>query len=143
MSFLVLAAPAALIVWLPAKSQAGWEAPPPVTPPAFEEETGIRITRIALVGGDGIVDVRFDVLDPDKAIEVHDDDSPLVLIDETDGSIISVSFHGKHSGGTTKTGLNAAATYYLLFANSGGALEHGEKVSVALGDVRLEHVPVQ
>lgn len=136
-----LSAPAAIVLWLTADR--GETGPAPVPRVVFEETTGIRITRIAVVGGGGLVDVRFTVLDPDKAIAVHDPDSPLVLVNEENGDVVSAAFHGRHAGGTTQTGLDPAATYYLVFANSGRALQRGEEASVLLGDVRLEHVTVQ
>jgi hypothetical protein len=137
----VLGAPAALAAWLTADG-GGTNVPVAVPEPVFEEETGVRVTRIAVVGGGGIVDFRFQVLDPDKAIAVHGG-TPLALVDEETGGVISTAFHGRHSGGTTQVGLNVAATYYLLFANSAGELAPGDRASVLLGDVRLEHVRVQ
>jgi hypothetical protein len=141
-TILALATPAVIGV-LVASGGGGAKGPVPVSKAAFEEETGIRIVRVAAVGGGGLVDVRFQVLDPDKAIAVHDGDSPLVLMDEESAEVVSTAFHGRHSGGTTQTGLNPGATYYLLFSNSGGALRPGDRASVLLGDVRLEHVLVQ
>lgn len=141
-TILALSVPAVIGVLLAGRGGAT-EGPLPVSPAVFEEQTGIRIVRVATVGGGGLVDVRFQVLDPDKAIAVHDGESPLVLVDEDGGEVVSTAFHGRHSGGTTQTGLNPAATYYLLFSNSSRTLERGDRASVLLGDVRLEHVLVQ
>jgi hypothetical protein len=114
-----------------------------LSPAAFEEATGVRIVRIASVAGGGIVDLRFQVLDPDKALVVHDNQSPLSIVDERSGTALRAAFHGKHSGGTAQVGLNPGLTYYLLFANSGGVLQRSDLASVTVGDVRLEHLPVQ
>jgi hypothetical protein len=138
----VLSVPAALALWL--TSRGGGQARiTSLTPTAWEELTGVRIVRIAAVGGGGIVDLRFQVLDPDKALAVHDQKSPLTLVDEASGNVLRSAFHGRHSGGTAQVGLNAGATYYLLFANSAGALQRGDLASVTVGSNRLEHVPVQ
>jgi hypothetical protein len=136
-----LCVPAALALWLTSESDAVRVRP--LSPAAFEEETGVHIVRIATVAGGGIVDLRFQVLDPDKALAVHDKQSPLILVDEGSGTVLRSAFHGRHSGGTTQVGLNAGATYYLLFANSAGALRRGDLASVTVGGGRLEHVPVQ
>ena len=141
-AIVVLSLPAGAALWLTSRGDeaSGVTALPPA---AFEEETGIRIVRIAAVGGGGIIDLRFQVLDPDKALGVHDKQSPLTLVDEGSGNVLRAAFHGKHSGGTAQIGLNPGATYYLLFANSEGLLQRRDLASVALGDVRLEHVRVQ
>ena len=137
-----LSVPAAIAFWL---TSSGGEIGGVTTlsPAAFEEETGVRIVRIASVGGGGIIDLRFQVLDPDKALAVHDKKSPLSVVDEGSGTALRAAFHGKHSGGTAQVGLNPGLTYYLLFANSGGVLQRSDLASVTVGDVRLEHVPVQ
>jgi hypothetical protein len=137
-----LSAPAALVLRLTSN---GGEAGGVTTlsPAAFEETTGVRIVRIASVGGGGIIDLRFQVLDPDKALVVHDKQSPLSILDERSGTALRTAFHGKHSGGTAQVGLNPGLTYYLLFANSGGVLQRNDLASVTVGDVRLEHVLVQ
>jgi hypothetical protein len=136
---LALAIPGAFALWLTSDggSADGVRA---VSRVAFEQETGVRIVRLAVVGGGGIVDVRFRILDPDKAISVQDKEGALTLVDEGSGKVLNTGFHGTHSG---STGLDPAATYYMLFANNEGALESGDSASVRVGDVRLEHVPVQ
>jgi hypothetical protein len=137
-----LSVPAALTLWLTSRG-GETDGVTALTPAAFEEATGVRIVRIASVGGGGIIDLRFQVLDPDKALVVHDKQSPLSIVDERSGMALRAAFHGKHSGGTAQVGLNPGLTYYLLFANSGGVLQRSDLASVAVGDVRLEHVPVQ
>jgi hypothetical protein len=45
---------------------------------ALQAAWGIRITNVALTGGGGIVDIRFQAVDPDKAIGIHDPENPLL-----------------------------------------------------------------
>lgn len=106
---------------------------------AFIEATGARLVRVALIAEDGIVDVRYQVVDPDKAVIFHNDEKPLRLIDEATGRIIGTPWHDhSHTGDFT-----AGVTYYQLLVNAGGVLKRGSLVTVMIGDVRLEHVPVQ
>lgn len=104
----------------------------------FEDATGIRVVRVVLTAGDGIVELHYQVLDPDKAVGVHDDENPPGLIDEGSGAIIAVPFHD-HSFRE----LHTAVTYREMFMNGGGLLEHGSKVTLAVGSAIIEHIEVQ
>ena len=103
----------------------------------FQEETGVRVIRVAVTGGGGLVDLRYQVTDPDKAVVVHDD--PLALVDEATGEVIDDLFMGHGSKGQPQAGL----TYPVLFVNRQGLVKRGRTVSVLIGDSRLEHVTVQ
>jgi hypothetical protein len=101
---------------------------------SFQEQTGIRVIRVALTGGGGLVDLRYQVIDAEKAAVVHLE--PPVLVDEDSGATIDTLFMGHSHGGDPKAGYS----YPLLFVNEGGLLQAGGAVSVVVGDWRLEHV---
>jgi hypothetical protein len=103
---------------------------------AFEEQTGIRVVRVAVTGGGGLVDLRYQVIDTDKAEVVHSDLPK--LIDERTGQTIDALFMGHSHGSDPKAGY----TYPLLFVNRQGLVERGGAVSVVVGDSRLQHVAV-
>jgi hypothetical protein len=104
---------------------------------AFTEMTGVRLVRVAMSGNGGLIDLRFQAVDPEKALVVHDADQPIRIVDEATGQVISTPFH-HHNGGRLVQGI----TYYELFNNSGGAIRRGGLVSVVIGGVGLEHVRV-
>ena len=106
---------------------------------AFEEQTGIRIARIALTAGTGLIDFRYQVLDPERAIVVHDRGSPPVIVDEKNQQVIAERFG--HQGHTDT--LHAGRTYFLLFVNRHEWVKRGDRASVKIGNFVLEHVPVQ
>jgi hypothetical protein len=135
-----LAAAAGVAVWVLA-SDTSRNAPQPsaVAQAAFEEETGVQIVRVALVGAGGLVDLRYRVVDPDKAEIVHEDVP--VLVDEQTGEVIDTFFMGhRHDPRSVP---KAGVTYPLLYVNERGLIEHGDTVTVVIGDSRLEHVPVR
>jgi len=105
---------------------------------AIEQQYGVRFSRIAVVGDGGLITLTYVVLDSEKAGRFQSDvQHPPVLVSEArDGSTkrISVMKQG-HS-------LRAGQTYYLVYQNTKGALRHGEKASIELGDLRLRHAPV-
>lgn len=105
---------------------------------AFEEATGIRVIYVAVTAGGGMLDMRYQVLDPDKALVVQDKDTPPMVIDEATGVVLSRRWmdHG-HKGA-----LRTAVTYHWLLVNSGGVVKRGSKVALRVGGVLLEDITV-
>lgn len=106
---------------------------------AFEEATGIQLVRITISGGGGILDLRYRVLDPDKAVIVHDKNKPPTIISESTGRSASQPWMPHHGGGEPKF----AVTYYELIYNPEGVIKRGDRVTLVIGDAHLAHVIVQ
>lgn len=104
----------------------------------FEEATGIRVLRVALTAAGGVVDLQYQVVDPDKALIVHDDENPPRLMDVDSGLVIAEPFHD-HAARE----LHTAVTYHQLIMNGGGLLKRGSKVTITVGDSRLANIRVQ
>jgi len=102
----------------------------------FLQSTGIRVIRVAETGGGGLVDFRYQVIDPDKAELIHLQRPRLV--DERTGTLVDTLFMGHSHHGVPKAGYS----YPLLFVNSQGLIKRGGTVAVVIGDARLDHVPV-
>lgn len=122
--------------WVVRAPAAETTGPSAVARADFLEETGIRIVRVSVTGGGGLLDLRYQVIDPDKAAVVHA--STPELVDDGSGRVIDTLFMGHEHGGDPKAGY----TYPLLFVNEHGALASGDAVSVVIGAARLPHVPV-
>ncbi len=106
---------------------------------AFEEATGIQLVRIAVTAGGGMLDLRYRVLDPDKAIVVHDKQKPPTIYHEASGQSASRPWMPHHGSSE----LDLARTYYELIVNPGGIIKRGDRVTLVVGDVRMTHVIVQ
>jgi hypothetical protein len=106
---------------------------------AFEQRTGVRVVRVAVTGDDGLVDVRYQVIDPDRAASIHVQTTPPQLVDERTGVLVDQLLMGHFHHGPMK----AAQTYFLLFENPGNLVRAGGRVSVQLGPARVADVPVQ
>ena len=89
--------------------------------------------------GEGLVDLRVQVVDPNKAIIFHDEENPPALIDESTGNIISTPLMDHGHDNTLRAGL----TYPTLLLNSGDVLKPGSVVTIQIGGYQLEHVIVQ
>ncbi len=136
----VLVLAAALAVWmLAARPAGGGESARQAERAAFEERTGVRPVHVAVTGGGGLIDLRYQVVDPDKAAALHDPERPPGIVDSATGKLLDVPLmqHG-HTGS-----MRAGGTYYTLLLNLGGRVHQGEEVAIAMGDSRLEHVRVK
>jgi hypothetical protein len=129
----ILASVAAALLMPPAVSEGERAA----AQGAFEAATGVRVVRVALTGGGGLVELRYQVLDASQAAGIHD--RPPTLVDERTDEVIDTYFMGHVHGSTPKTGLS----YPLLFVNEGGLIVRGATVTVAIGGGLLERVVVQ
>jgi hypothetical protein len=106
---------------------------------AFEEATGIEILRVAVTAGGGILDLRYRVLDPDKAVIVHDQKAPLNIIHERTGQTASRPWMPHHRHKQPRL----AITYYELLENTGGIVMPGDPVTIVIGPARLAHIIVE
>lgn len=108
-------------------------------PSKFESVTGVRIVRVAVTAGGGIVDLRYQALDPERAQRVHDPKQPLRIIDEESGEVLVRPWMNHRH----KRELHTAVTYYQLLVNPGHRVKSGDLVTVSLGGAELQHVRVQ
>jgi hypothetical protein len=107
----------------------------------LEQATGVRIKALKVVGDHGIVQLDYDVIDPEKATRFQSDTQHPPRIKDTqhqpDGLIwrAAVMKQG-HS-------MRAGQTYYVLYQNSGGAVQAGDVVTITYGPITVPHVPVE
>jgi hypothetical protein len=100
----------------------------------LEEEYGIRIQLVAVTAAGGMVDVRYRVIDPDKAAKLMVEDGgimPMVYVYGSD-TMLMPDMHMR----TQK--LIADRVYFDLIPNTQNAVKRGTVVTVAFGDVALE-----
>lgn len=105
---------------------------------AFTEETGVRITLVALTAGDGIIDIRYQVVDPEKSVIVHDDELPPTILHVETGTPLLFTRHEHHD-----FEMHTGVVYSHQINNSGGLVKRGDRVAVRIGSSVLEDVPVQ
>ena len=143
---LIAAGIGVLALWLPQHSSAKPSAAPPaqwqrpsVSAAGLAERSGVRLVRVAVTGGGGLLDLRYQVVDPSKAAAVHEAQTPPAIIDERTGLVLSRLLMGHAHHGQLK----AAVSYYLIFENTGNWVRRGSEVTVLLGDAQVEHVVVK
>jgi len=104
----------------------------------LEAKTGIRILSAHAVGDGGIIDVRYQVLDPLKASIVEGDPTKTpALKDVRNGAVLTDSAAMRHGHAQRPAG-----TYFLLYFNKGGAVKSGDFINVTVAGLTLKNVPV-
>lgn len=107
--------------------------------PEIEAAWGVRIDHVALIGGGGIIDVRYTVVDPDRAaaLLVSLDALP-VITNQRSGAELRLTEALHH-----RVNLDAGRSYYMLYANAGNLLRRGDAVSLTVGEFTLAPVVVK
>ncbi len=106
--------------------------------PAIEERFGVRVMFAALTGRDGIIDLRYRVIDPGKAVDFghYSETSPMLVTPA--GTIMSVTKMGLHNHR-----IEPGLVFHVLYRNTANAVKHGMPITVKVGDMELKDVVVQ
>ena len=105
----------------------------------FEERFGLSVTLVAVTASGGIVDIRFKVLDADKARGTLQDDKNMPLLN-VEGSTMTPMMRDT---AIQDQDLEVGKVYYILYSNPRGMVKPGTPVSVAIGDLVLEPIIAQ
>jgi hypothetical protein len=100
----------------------------------FEERFGVQIVLIAVAAGGDMVDLRFRVLNAEKARTVLQGGGASLALKVVDGDLTLLM----PEGAMNTTRLQNGAEYYLLFGNPRGAIKPGTLIIVSIGDSYLE-----
>lgn len=106
---------------------------------AFVASTGVRPVRVAVTGGGGLLDVRYQVVDADKAAAAHDPERPPALVAEESGARFDQPWMGHAHSGDFRTG----GVYFSLLVNPGGRLEAGSEVTLEMAGARFAGLRVE
>ena len=131
---------AGLLAW--AALWAG-EAAAPRTAVLGEAELGIEVVRVTLSASGNIVDLRYRVLDPERAKGLLTKGAKVLLKDEASGKLLAVPSLG-YVGSLQQNSPDPqkGRVYYVLFNNVGQLVKPGRKVTLILGDRRVTGLTV-
>jgi hypothetical protein len=104
--------------------------------PEIEEKFGVRFTFVAVTAGGGMVELRYRVLDEGKAANFghYTETAPMIIAEDT-GKIVDVTIMGLHNHR-----VEPGRMYYVLYRNTESAVVSHRPVTIAVGDLTLEHV---
>jgi len=106
---------------------------------AFEDQTGLRLLRVAPSGAGGLVAISYQVLEPSKAADAFGEAQIPLIIDEATGRTLANPLMGHVMG---HHAMKEALTYSTVLEDPSHLVRPGGLVTVVVGDVRLEHVVV-
>lgn len=104
----------------------------------LEARTGVRFSRVAVVGDGGLVTLFYVVLDTEKATSFQADreHAPRLTSEDRDGGTDRASImRAGHQ-------MRAGQTYYFVYEDTGGSIRSGDHVTISYGGMSLRHVPV-
>jgi hypothetical protein len=105
----------------------------------LENSLGVRFTQAAVVGDGGLVEIRYTVLDAQRASAFQNDvKHPPTLKNERTGKTAWRAALMKQ-GHTLRPG----QTYYILYLNNKNAIKPGDQIEIATPSRHLVHVPVR
>jgi hypothetical protein len=121
--------------WRPAAG-----APPSFpTSPQIENAFGVRFTSVDITAAGGMIQLRYQVLDSAKTAVVHDKNTAPFVVDHHGKKYADPGMVGHTHVGPLKA---AGSSDYILLANSGGGVHHGDLVTIKFGAYELRRVPV-
>lgn len=101
---------------------------------------GIDVNLIAVTAAGGLVELRYQVVDPDKASRLlHDPALAPTLVAEDSGATLVMAAPPHRHGGDLRLG----GTYFFLMANAHNALHPGTPVTLVIGAARIEHLTAE
>lgn len=135
-----------LLLMLPADAKLP-ETPTAAMPDAHQDiyaELGLLPKSLRLSAGGYVLDFRYQVLASERARRLINQQTQPYLIDEGSGLKVSVPAPPK-IGPLRNTGrsLVEGRTYFILFANPARKIQRGDRVTIVLGEHRIEHLIVQ
>ena len=108
----------------------------------YTEKWGIKIESLRLTANDLMLDLRYRVVDPDKAATIMQRKQKAYAIHESSGKVLSVPVTklGPMRSSAVKPKENRV--YVILFGNGNGLVKKGDTLTLVVGDLKIEHIPV-
>ena len=109
------------------------------TSPQMESEFGVRFTSVDVTAAGGMIQLRYQVLDTPKTAVVHDPATAPYVVDKNGKKYADPGMVGHTHVGPLKA---AGTSDFILLANSGAGIHHGDVVTIKFGKYELRNVPV-
>lgn len=111
----------------------------------MEEQWGVKVESLRTSANGHLIDFRYRIIDPDKAMPLVDRKNKPYLIDQASGKVLAVPNTAKV--GPLRTSVRNGKpkqdrVYFALFGNQ-GLVKPGALVTVVIGDFRAENIVVQ
>lgn len=109
----------------------------------MREKWGIEVTTIRMAADGHMIDFRYRVLDAEKAMTLFVRANKPYLTDQASKKVLAVPNLGKVGPLRTSNKPQEGRIYWMFFGNRGGLVKPGSKVTITIGDFRVENLVVQ
>lgn len=123
-----------------ATSPDGTTASPDI--PEAEEVWGIRPVSLRITGAGHFLDFRYRVVDSEKASRIMQKGQNVYLIHQPSETVMPVPVTKLGPLRGTAVQPKEDRQYAILFNNTGKAAKSGDKVTMVIGDMRIENMTV-
>lgn len=106
---------------------------------AFEEKYGLRVNLVAVTGAGGFVDLRLKIVDGEKARLLLTDKKNFPALFSEQGVTLSAPEDTK----SRKIEFISSGNLFIMYPNSGNAIQRAESVTILFGDTALEPLIVK
>lgn len=103
----------------------------------LEDQWGVRFMHVALVAEGGLLDVRYQVTDPDKAVYMFDEVENIPRVIASNGIELAMN-DDPHTHD-----LEFGFSYFFLLRNVDNSVKPGDQVTIAVGDLELPFFEVE
>ena len=107
------------------------------------ETWGIEVTSIRLSTHNHMIDYRYRVLDADKAADLFKRQIKPFLVHQESGKVLAVPETAKLGPLRNSNIPQEGKIYWMFFGNTGNLVEAGDKVTVVIGEFRVENLIVE
>ena len=107
------------------------------------EAGGVRVERITIAAAGYMLDMRYRIIDAELAGRTLQRDTGLMLVDQATGTKLEVPNMAKVGKLRQLPGKDGDRIYWMFFNNPGGLVKAGAKVTLKLGDLKIEDIVVQ
>jgi hypothetical protein len=110
-----------------------------ITADQLEQQYGVRLDVLGLLASGGLLELKFQVLDADKASALFgpSEDMPVLAV-EGSSNVLRTARGMKHN-----FEILDGATYFFLYTNVANAVHEGSEVAFVIDEVRIPHLVVQ
>jgi hypothetical protein len=108
-----------------------------------EKKFGIQVLSLRPTALGQMLDLRFKVLDPEKAKPILDKNKKSYLLDQKSGKTLPVPVTKSGSMRQTTLKPEAGRVYFTLFTNPGGIVKENSQVTLVVGDFKKSDIIVK
>ena len=112
-------------------------------PADLAERWGIEVASIRLSTHSHMIDYRYRVLDSDKAADLFKRQIKPFLVHQESGKVLAVPETAKLGPLRNSNIPQEGKIYWMFFGNTGNLVKAGDKVTVVIGEFRVENLIVE